>query len=110
MYTFQGSYYHWTVCPSGLNSSPFYFNKILCLVTTFLRQQGIIVVLYVDDFLVTAQPSLIVDHRSFVIQTLGEVGFMINFDKCRLIPSNLAEFIGFISYIPLVQVTNHGYI
>jgi hypothetical protein len=94
-FQFQNTYYRWTVCPFGLNCSPFYFNKVLSPVTAFLRSQGIRLVLYVDDFLIAAKHNCIIDHRDFVIQTLEELGFLINYDKCVLNPSNRAEFIGY---------------
>jgi hypothetical protein len=95
-FEFHGCFYRWAVCPFGLCSSPYYFNKVLKVVTAFLREQGIRSVLYVDDILVLAQHSFITDHRDFVLDTLCELGFCINYEKCCLTPSCQVEFIGYI--------------
>ena len=95
-FQFQGKCYRWAVCPFGLNSSPYYFNKILRCVTTFLKENEIRHVLYVDDILILSQPAVIVDHRDFVLQTLDELGFLVNFEKCSLIPESRCDFIGYI--------------
>ena len=55
----RGIYYQWTVLPYGHSCSPYLFCKILRHVVTYLRSQGIRVVLYVDDFLIMAQYDLI---------------------------------------------------
>lgn len=95
-FQFQGLFYRWSVCPFGLNSSPYYFNKILRSVTAFLRENGIRHILYVDDILILAQPANIVDHRDFVLQTFEELGFSINYEKCCLDPGSRCSFIGYI--------------
>jgi len=94
-FRFQNNYYRWAVCPFGMSSSPYYFNKILRAVTTFFRENSIRHVLYVDDILILAQDSLINEHISFVIQSLEELGFCINYEKCSLIPETRCDYIGY---------------
>ena len=93
-FQYNNVYYVWNVLPFGLSCSPYYFNKCLRPVVTFLRQQGIKVVLYVDDCLIIAPYALITDHRDFVLQTFEELGFIINYAKSVLEPSTSLEFIG----------------
>jgi len=93
-FQFRGIYYVWCVLPFGLTCSPYYFHKCLRPIVTFLREQGIRVVLYVDDCLVIAPLSCITDHKDFVIQTFEDLGFVINYEKSVLDPSTKIEFIG----------------
>lgn len=95
-FEYNGTYYVWCALPFGLCCSPYFFNKCLRPIVTFLRAQGIRVVLYVDDCLIIARQSCIVDHRDFVLQTLQELGLVINFDKSQLEPSTRIEFLGYI--------------
>jgi len=95
-FAFRNKFYVWRVCPFGLNCSPYYFYKVLRPVVSFLRQQNIRVVLYVDDTLILAKASAIVDHRDFVVQTFQDLGFLINFEKSTLTPNSRIEYIGYI--------------
>lgn len=95
-FEFQSVYYVWCVLPFGLSCSPYFFNKCLRPLVTFLRQQGIRVVLYVDDCLIIAPKSCITDHRDFTLQTFEELGFIINYDKSQLVPTTRLEFLGYI--------------
>lgn len=95
-FEFHNQYYVWCVLPFGLSCSPYFFNKCLRPLVTFLRGQGIKVVLYVDDCLIVAPKSCITDHRDFVLDTFQELGFVINFEKSQLEPVTKLEFLGYI--------------
>ena len=106
----NGNYYVWCVLPFGVKSAPYYFNKILRPVVRFLRENGVRNALFVDDFLFMIKKLQFTDHRDFVIQTLQELGWSINFDKSSLQPRKSCEFIGFWIHSsgdkgPWIQVT-----
>lgn len=95
-FQFRSKWYVRTVLPFGLCASPYFFHKLLRPVVRFLREQGIRLVLYVDDCLVLAPAASATDHRDFVLQTFLELGFTINYEKSDLNPSVRKEFIGYI--------------
>ena len=51
--------------------------------------------MYVDDFILCAQPEKIVDHRDQLINTLQELGWILNMEKSVLEPTNVMTYIGF---------------
>ena len=91
----KNKYYVWCVLPFGLKCSSYYFCKTLRPAIQFLREQGIRLVSYVDDILLMSKPSCITDHREFVLQTLAELGFNVNFEKSHLEGDTCIEYIGF---------------
>ena len=80
-FRWRGIYYRWCVLPFGLSCSPYYFGKTLKPVVKHLRSLGIRLVLYVDDYLVLAQPCHIIAHRDLVVTLLQSLGWPINWDK-----------------------------
>ena len=79
----------------GLNASPYYFHKVLRAVVKYLRGKGLRVVLFVDDFLLLAQPDEMESHKQLFLETLEKLGLMINYDKSMLEPAMAAKFIGY---------------
>ena len=61
----------------------------------FLRENNIRVALFVDDFLQMCKPHLSTDQREFLIQTLEDLGWTINYEKSQLTPSKSCVFVGF---------------
>ena len=79
-----------------LELSPYFFNKVVRPVACFLREQCIKLRVYVDDGLIAAQPSTIVDHSEIVLDTFTELDFLINYVKSSLEPSTRREYIGYL--------------
>ena len=106
----NGDFFVWQVLLFGVKCVPYYFNKILRPVVEFFRVQNIRNSLFVDDFLIMMRKMFTTDHSEFVLQTLQELGWEINWEKSKLIPSNYCEFIGFNIFSkgndgPWIQVT-----
>ena len=95
-FKFNNQYYRWTVLPFGHCCSPYFFNKVLRPVITYLRSIGIRTVLYVDDFIVFAPLNLVYEHRNLFIDLLQSLGLTINFEKSDLVPSLSKTFIGYV--------------
>ena len=91
----RGRYYVWQVCPFGLSSSGYFFNKTVRAVTQYLREQGLRITFFVDDGLLAARPDQITDHKDLVLHTLEELGLQVNFDKSSLDPSQVVEWVGY---------------
>jgi ribonuclease HI len=89
-------YYTWAVLPFGLNASPYFFYKVLRPVISYLRQQGLRVSLWVDDFILFSNTSKIQEHKKLFIDTLHELGWRINLEKSVLIPKREANYIGYV--------------
>lgn len=113
-FEFEDNIYKFSCMPFGISIAPYTFTKLLKPVITYLRNLGIICVIYLDDILVLAKNKTecfknIIITRDLLIS----LGFLINFDKSVLIPHYEARFLGFIfnthrmkMYLPLEKKSN----
>lgn len=62
----------------------------------YLRSQDISLTCYVDDIIINDPVDNITSSRDFVIQTLERLGYFINYDKSKLIPTKDKEYIGYV--------------
>jgi ribonuclease HI len=95
-FAWRNKHYVWQVCPFGLSSSGYYFNKIVRAVVQFLRLQGLRIVFFVDDGLLIAKRSEVTDQCDTLVHTFEELGFIIHYDKSHLVPTTRTEWIGYI--------------
>jgi ribonuclease HI len=95
-FRWNNKYYTWTVLPFGLNASPYFFYKVLRPIISFLRQQGLRVSVWVDDFILLASTEEIQAHKQLLVKTLGSLGWTINLEKSRLVPKQEASYIGYV--------------
>jgi hypothetical protein len=51
---------------------------------------------YVDDFIVLSKPCCITSHTDTVLNTLTDLGFIVNYEKSNLVPSSSILYIGFV--------------
>ncbi|XP_019204408.1 uncharacterized protein LOC109195978 [Oreochromis niloticus] len=94
-FAFEGVAYEYLVLPFGLSLAPRTFTKCAEAALAPLRERGIRILAYLDDWALVAcsreqaetQLSLVLSH----IQTLG---FSVNFQKSSLIPSQQISFLG----------------
>ena len=87
--------YQFVCLPFGLATSPQEFTKLLRPVVQLLRLQGIKLHVYLDDWLIRALPPLLArTHADLVLRVLQYLGWVINFSKSDLVPSQQFEFIG----------------
>ena len=73
-FQWNNCYFVWNVLPFGLCCSPYYFSKILRPVIIHLREQGLRVNVYVDDFLLLSQQNCITDHTDQLLHVLTDLG------------------------------------
>lgn len=88
-------FYVWNVLCFGLSISPYYFYKVLRPVTQHLRQMGLRLTVFVDDFLLMADAEHINNHADILVRTLTELGWKINWEKSHLSASCVREYIGY---------------
>lgn len=94
-FSWDNQYYTWVVAPFGLKLSPYYFCKILRPVVKHLRTSGLNIVVYVDDWIISANVNQINHMRDVFIETIEKLGYCINYSKSSLEPDTCAKFIGY---------------
>jgi hypothetical protein len=83
--------------PFGLASTPRVFTKLTKPVLSVLRQRGIRLIAYLDDFLIMAESAqLALQHEATALNLLEGLGFVVNYPKSLLTPSHQIEFLGFV--------------
>ena len=94
-FAIKGRVYQWRTLPFGLSSSPRIFTKLVSAVVAFLRQQTIHLHAYLDDCLSnTKSYSATVVARDRLLEVFSMVGFLINYKKSHLIPTQILQFLG----------------
>ncbi len=94
-FAFENKYYHWCVLPFGLSCSPYYFCKFVRPIVSYLRTLGVRISVYVDDFIVCAEPKYITDHTDLLLNTLEELGIQANFTKSKLCAGQVVDYLGY---------------
>ncbi|KAL0870236.1 hypothetical protein ABMA27_005269 [Loxostege sticticalis] len=95
-YKFEGQTYEFQCLPFGLCSAPFVFTKLMKPVTTFLRNRGHLLIIYLDDLLCINGSYLGCAQKvEEVLSFLESLGFVINYDKSDIFPSQQKTFLGF---------------
>jgi hypothetical protein len=96
-FKFKGKIFQFLCLPFGLCTSPYTFTKIMKPVVNKLRLQGIVLVLYLDDFLFIHKSK--VGCEGIIAKTvkfLEHLGFIINCQKSSLIANQTCKYLGFI--------------
>ncbi len=94
-FAFEGRAYQYKVLPFGLSLSPRVFTKVVEAALVPLREAGIRVLNYLDDWLILAQSrALLCEHRDTVLGHLSQLGLRVNWEKCKLSPVQRISFLG----------------
>ncbi|KZS12013.1 Uncharacterized protein APZ42_023097 [Daphnia magna] len=89
-----GKIFQFTCLAFGLSSAPWAFTKLLKPVVSFLREQDIKIIVYLDDFLIlNVSRSKLAQQVDTVKNLLRSLGFVINPEKSRPIPTQRAAII-----------------
>ncbi len=93
-FAFEGVAYQYTVLPFRLSLAPRTFTKCMDPLSP-LRQMGIRILNYLDDWLIVAQSEVeLLSHRTLLLSHLERLGLRVNFAKSALSPSRRASFLG----------------
>lgn len=93
----NGHYWQFVALPFGLSSAPRTFTKVMAATLEELRLKGITVIPYLDDLLVKGPSADGTKHNtSQVLQVLTGLGWLINYSKSTLSPSQTIEYLGLI--------------
>ena len=94
-FALDGRVYQFTALPFGLNTAPREFTKILEPLLRSLRDRGIRVHAYLDDWAVRASTyQSCQDHTNIVLHTLRTLGWCVNYRKSELLPRQEFDFLG----------------
>lgn len=89
--------YQFTAMPYGLSIAPRVFTKIMKEVIAYLRKQGHKSVIYLDDILCIGNnyDECATNVRE-TLKLLECLGFVVNYEKSSLTPSQNCKFLGFV--------------
>lgn len=94
-YRLLGKVYQWRTIPFGFRDSPRMFQKLVIEALTPLREQGLRLIIYLDDILLISSSHLqCVEEVNKLVGRLLELGFVINLKKSELVPSQQKVFLG----------------
>ncbi len=94
-FAFEGRAYKYRVLPFGLSLSPRGFTKVAKAALVPLREQGVRILNYLDDWLILAQSQdQLCEHRDWVLSHLSRLGLRVNWEKSKLSPMQRISFLG----------------
>lgn len=94
-FAFLGVAYEYLVLPFGLSLSPQVFVKCTEAALTLLREKGIHLATYVDDWLVTAWSEQEArEHTVMLLEHIQKLGLKLNIEKSVLIPTQSITYLG----------------
>ncbi len=94
-FAFEGRAWQYRVLPFGLSLSPRVFTKVVEGALTPLREVGVRILNYLDDWLILAQSrEQLGDHRDLVLWHLSQLGLRVNWEKSKLSPVQRISFLG----------------
>ncbi|PIK54168.1 putative TBC1 domain family member 2A [Apostichopus japonicus] len=87
--------YQFRALPFGLATAPRTFTRVAGAVVAYLRKRGVTLYVYLDDWLVVGNSlSEATNNVHKTLQTLQELGWIVNQKKSRLSPSQTIQFLG----------------
>lgn len=94
-FIFNDITYQMTCLPFGIASAPRTFATLSNWVAQKLREKGIRILVYLDDFLMVNQcPYTLGEHMKEATNLLTSLGWIINRRKSSTVPSQEIEFLG----------------
>ncbi|XDV29320.1 hypothetical protein PO909_032457 [Leuciscus waleckii] len=85
----------YNVLPFGLSLSSCVFTKVTEGPLVLMREYGVCILNYLDDWLILAQfRDQFCEHRNLMLSHLSELGFLVNWEKSKLSPVQRISFLG----------------
>ena len=100
-FSVNGQLYRFRALPFGLKPAPRLFTRLVGCVAAFLRERGLRIFCYLDDWLLAAESrELLLTQLNFLLRTVQSLGFLINWEKSELTPTRRPIFLGAAVSIP----------
>ncbi len=94
-FAFQGVVYQFRALPFGLCTAPYVFSRVVKAMLRYIHQRGIRLHAYLDDWLQPASSREMAErHIRVVLSETLRMGFVPNWDKSELIPTQVFVFLG----------------
>ncbi|XP_045504508.1 uncharacterized protein LOC123701156 [Colias croceus] len=94
---YKGQMLQMTCLPFGLATAPKVFASLTNWTAEFLREKGIRIIVFLDDFLIVCQDrAKLVNQVEFVLKSLQELGWKVNTNKSILSPQTSLEYLGIV--------------
>lgn len=95
-FKFENKLYQFNALPFGLCTAPYTFTKIMKPIISYLREQNIILSIYLDDIICFSDDYTTCHNNIHTIcDVLRSLGFVINTEKSCLIPTTYCKYLGF---------------
>ncbi len=92
-FAFKGVAYQYKVLPFGLSLAPRTFMRCMDVALSPLRQMGVHILNYIDNWLILAQSEAVsTSHKTLLLSHLGRLGLRVNFAKSIRSPSQRVSF------------------
>ena len=92
---FQGIVYQFKALPFGISTAPWVFTKVVSVVKSMFHLDKMSLFQYLDDWLGDAPDQKSARLRSdLLVQICSKLGFLINWEKSDLNPTQNFEFVG----------------
>ncbi|EIE88314.1 hypothetical protein RO3G_13025 [Rhizopus delemar RA 99-880] len=89
--------YQYCTTAFGLSTSPFVFSKVCRPILEHFRSQGYRISAYLDDWILAANTKqLAIQQAQTVVNLLQQLGWLINFKKSVLTPTQQLKHLGFV--------------
>ena len=90
-----GKKYQCIDMPFGLAPALRLATKMMAPVIRYLRSRGLGLAIYIDDLILLSRSfKESIEHTQLLADTPHKLGFGIHPEKCQVIPSRSAEFLG----------------
>ncbi|XP_073429908.1 uncharacterized protein [Dendrobates tinctorius] len=87
--------FQYKALPFGISVAPRVFTKLVAEMMAHIREQDVLIVPYLDDFLIASNSGQkCTEQRDRVMSTLKNLGWLLNLKKSRLEPRRVQEFLG----------------
>ena len=94
-FAYKDQVYHYQVLPFGLKGPPWVFTRLVAVLIASLRQSGVRIFHYLDDWLLVASSRTLLElHLQKTLELTRRLGFLVNLEKFSLTPSQIPSFLG----------------